>query len=899
MNNAAPSNPFPNYTQMSRSLPLWAWHAGRVLSVCSAVGLCILLLVRPAQGLELWWKLAIPLLPLLWLAAPGLWRNLCPLAASNQTPRLARFTRGLTVPGWYREYAPVVGMAAFIVLVASRRPLLNTSGVATAVLIGAALVGALLGGVVFKGKSGWCSSICPLLPVQRIYGQTPFATVPNSHCQPCVGCTTNCYDFNPRVAYLADLYEDDRHYTGYRRFFVGCFPGLILCYFTLPTHISAASDYARFALFTAAAAGSFFLAETLLKISVAKIAAVYGAVAISLFYWYAAPVLSGTLTGSAGTVWFVWPLRVLVWVLAAVWLARTWRKEAVFLEQASAPPPVRLGGQALDAARAQQAGNPEITFEPSGLRLVAKPGATLLDLAESGEQTLEAGCRMGVCGADPVCVVAGLENLSPVSRDEQATLERLGYAENTRMACCARVQGPVTISLTPQRAGGDGAGDKRVAGFAFDPAVRRVVIVGNGIAGVTAADHVRRRHPECEIDVVANEPYPLYNRMGIARLVYGSSAMVGLQLLPDSWYAENRVTCWLNTFASGVDRERQELTLGSGETLAYDRLILATGSDSFVPPIAGYGLPGTFVLRRAADALAIRGFAQSHRAEHAVVAGGGLLGLEAAYALHKIGLHVTVLERGAALLSRQLDARAAELLRDYLEGLGLHISLECEAVELRGGGGGADGEDGVGGAGADVGIRARLREVALRDSRTLPADVFLVAAGIVPLVELAREAGLEVGRGVVVDDALRCAGDPHVYAVGDVAEHRGRVYGLWPAAVEQGEIAAENALGGERRYEGTVPVTMLKVLGVDLLSVGRFAEEEGEEVVALEDSQEHSYRKLVIAEGRVVGAILIARQGDAPLVTEAVKEARDVSGVLEELRRGEWGVLEVGEAVGV
>jgi nitrite reductase (NADH) large subunit len=898
MNNAAPSNPFPPYTQMSRSLPLWAWHAGRVLSVCSAIGLCILLLVRPAQGLELWWKLAIPLLPLLWLLAPGLWRNLCPLAASNQTPRLARFTRGLTVPGWYREYAPVVGMAAFIVLVASRRPLLNTSGVATAVLIGAALVGALLGGVVFKGKSGWCSSICPLLPVQRIYGQTPFATVPNSHCQPCVGCTKNCYDFNPRVAYLADLYEDDRHYTGYRRFFAGSFPGLILCYFTLPAHISAASDYARFALFIAAAAGSFFLAETLLKISVAKIAAVYGAVAISLFYWYAAPVLSGTLTGGASTVWFVWPLRVLVWALAAVWLVRTWRKEAVFLEQASAPPSVRLGGQALDAARAQQADNPEITFQPSGLRLVAKPGATLLDLAESGEQTLEAGCRMGVCGADPVCVVAGLENLSPVSRDEQATLDRLGYAENTRMACCARVQGPVTISLTPQRAAGDGAGDKRVEGFAFDPAVRRVVIVGNGIAGVTAADHVRRRHPECEIDVVANEPYPLYNRMGIARLVYGSSAMVGLQLLPDSWYAENRVTCWLNTFASRVDRERQELTLGSGETLAYDRLILATGSDSFVPPIEGYGLPGSFVLRRAADALAIRGFAQSRRAEHAVVAGGGLLGLEAAYALHKIGLHVTVLERGAALLSRQLDARAAELLRDYLEGLGLHISLECEVVKLRGDAGG-DGEDGVGGAGADVGTRARLHEVALRDGRTLPADVFLVAAGIVPLVELAREAGLEVGRGVVVDDALRCADDPHVYAVGDVAEHRGRVYGLWPAAVEQGEIAAENALGGERRYEGTVPVTMLKVLGVDLLSVGRFEGGEGEEVVALEDSQEHSYRKLVIAEGRVVGAILIARQGDAPLVTEAVKEGRDVSGVLEELRRGEWGVLRAGEAVGV
>ncbi len=805
----------------------------------------------------------------MWLTAPGLWRNICPLAASNQTPRLFRFTRGLTIPDWYREYAPVVGMTAFILLVASRGPLFNTSGVATAVLIGTSLAGALVGGVVFKGKSGWCSSMCPLLPVQRIYGQTPFATVPNTHCQPCVGCTKNCYDFNPRVAYLADLYEEDRHYTGYRKFFVGAFPGLILCYFTLPADISAGADYARFALYVGASAGSFFLAETLLKVTVNKITAVYGAVAISLFYWYSSKVLAGTLTGSTSTGWFVWGLRGVVWALAAVWLVRTWRKEAVFVEQATAPPPVRLGGEGSQAARAQQAGNPEITFEPSGLRLVAKPGATLLEIAESAEQSIEAGCRMGVCGADPVCVVAGMEHLSPVSDDEQATLERLGYAENTRMACCARINGPVTISLTPERAGA--APSQRVEGFEYDPEVQRVVIVGNGIAGVTAADHVRRRHPDCEIDVVADEPYPLYNRMGIARLVYGRSAMVGLQLLPDAWYEDNQVTCWLNTRATALDRERRELTLGTGETLPYDRLILATGSDSFLPEIEGYGVQGTFVLRRAADAFAIRTFAQEHGAQNAVIAGGGLLGLEAAYALRKIGLHVTVLERGPTLLSRQLDGRSAELLSDYLQGLGLHISLAAETAALHA-------------------SEGRLREVALADGSTLPADVFLVAAGITPLVELARGSGLEVGRGIVVDDAMRCS-DPAIFAVGDVAEHSGRIYGLWPAAVEQGEIAAENALGGTRLYAGTVPVTMLKVVGVDLLSIGRFQEQEGDTVIVLEDEQEHSYRKLVIERDRIVGAILIARQQDSPHVTNAVKDGRDVSSLLDALRRGDWDVL--------
>jgi nitrite reductase (NADH) large subunit len=865
-----PANPFPNYTQLRKHAPVWVWHVGRVVSVAAAIGLCVVLVTAPATGLTLWWKLAVPLLPAVWLTVPGLWRNLCPLAASNQTPRLLRFTRGLTVPAWYREYAPVVGMAAFMVLVASRQPVFNQSGPATAALIGLSLVGAFTGGLVFKGKSGWCSSICPLLPVQRVYGQTPYVTVANSHCQPCVGCTSNCYDFNPRVAYLADLYEEDDHYTGYRKLFVGALPGLVYCYFTLPGHISAVNDYARFAAYITASAGSFFAAEAVLKVSVNKITALYGGAAISAYYWFAAPVLAGTLLGDSRSAWFVWTVRGAVWVLAGAWVVRTWAKEAVFVEQAvAAAAPVSIGGAGLRAARAEQAGDPEITFAPSGLRVAARPGATLLELAEGSEQPIEAGCRIGVCGADPICVVDGMENLSPPGRDEQGTLDRLGYAANTRMACCARINGPVTISLTPERHGRSQV--KPIPNFDFDPAVSRVVVVGNGIAGVTAADHVRRRHPECRIDVIANEPYPLYNRMGIGRLVHGKSAMVGLQLLPDSWYEDNEITCWLNTWATRLDCDKREVSLGTGETLAYDRLILATGSDAFVPPIDGFGAPGTFVLRRAADAFAVRGFAQQHAAKTAVVAGGGLLGLEAAYALRKLGLDVVVLERSPGLLSRQLDERSAELLREYLTNLGLHISLMCEAASVETAGG-------------------RVCGVRLTDGRVLAADVLMVAAGISPLVDLAAQAGAEIGRGIVVDDGLRTS-LADVFAVGDAAEHRGRIYGLWPAAVDQGEIAAENALGGDRRYEGTVPVTMLKVVGVDLLSVGRFTEETGDTVVRLEDAVAHTYRKLVIADGRIVGAILVGGQQDAPHVTRAVKERLDVSALTADLERGEWDGL--------
>lgn len=364
---SASRSPFPNYMLMRRRVPLWVWHAGRVLSVAAAFVECALLVVDKKLGLNLWWKVAIPLLPAVWLSAPGLWRNLCPLAAFNQTPRLFKFTRGLELPDWYREYAPVVGMVAFIVLVASREPLFNGSGIATAVLIGASLVGAFAGGLVFKGKSGWCSSICPLLPVQRVYGQTPYVMVPNSHCQTCVGCTKNCYDFNPRVAWLADMADPDRHYTGYWRFFVGAFPGLILCYFTLPQHISTGGNYGRFAVYIGVSAASFFLAETLLKVSAHRITTVYAAAAISLYYWYAPRVLSRTITGEADAAWLVWGLRGIVWALAAAWVLRTWHKEDVFIAAGEAGVGTsRVTSGGLAAARAARAADPEVTIAPSG-----------------------------------------------------------------------------------------------------------------------------------------------------------------------------------------------------------------------------------------------------------------------------------------------------------------------------------------------------------------------------------------------------------------------------------------------------------------------------------------------------------------------------------------------------
>ncbi|MEM7532532.1 MAG: FAD-dependent oxidoreductase [Chloroflexota bacterium] len=866
---------FPNYMQMRQPLPIPVWHGIRILSVGIALGLCLTLFIQPELGLFMLWRVIIPFVPLLFFIAPGIWRNICPLAAMNQTPRVFQFTKGLTTPNWFKEYGYVIGISLFLIIVSSRKVVFNTNGPAAAVLILLLLAAAFTMGNFFKGKSGWCSSICPLLPVQRIYGQTPFVTVPNSHCQPCVGCTKNCYDFNPRVAYLADMYEDDRHFSAYRKFFVGLFPGFIFAFYTLPSvpEISALDLYSRFAIYCLFSVGSFYLVESFVKATASKITVVYGAIALNLYYWFNSMTIA-TLFPDAYSEGLTWGVRAVVFALTMFWVYRTYEKEGLFVEQTIAPRNApSANNDSLVTHQKSMVGNPEVIID--GKRIVIEKGRTILEVAEANGLHIESGCRMGVCGADPICVEEGMEYMSKMTNDEKGTLERLGLAKNTRMACVTRIRGNAKIKLEPERP--DVFSSSVVNGFKYDESVEKVVIIGNGIAGVTAADHARRRHPKTEIHLIGRERHHLYNRMGITRLIYGRSAMQGLYLMPEKWYDDYKITTWLNTHAAGVDTKAKTVALGTGESLPYDRLILTTGSRSFVPPIEGYGMAGSFVLREAEDAMAIRAFAQERVCRTAVVAGGGLLGLEAAYGLHKLGMKVAVLERGDSLLRRQLDARGGYFLQSYLEKLGIEIVTSASASALTG--------------------DNRVQEVVMQDGRTLPCDIFLVAAGIRSELELANDIGLDTNRGILVNENMQTS-LPDIYAAGDVAEFNGKVMGLWPVSVSQGEVAAAHAVGGEAAdaiYEEIVPVTMLKVVGTDLTSIGRFLPEGDEIEIAHEDLDEHRYRKLVVSQqgGKaiIVGAILMGYPQEAPAVSAAVKEAVDVSADLDKLKAGDWKPL--------
>jgi NAD(P)H-nitrite reductase large subunit len=293
-----------------------------------------------------------------------------------------------------------------------------------------------------------------------------------------------------------------------------------------------------------------------------------------------------------------------------------------------------------------------------------------------------------------------------------------------------------------------------------------------------------------------------------------------------------------------------------------------------VPPsIEGFGRPGTFVVRDAGDAIALRAYAQEHGCKRAVVAGAGLLGLEAAHAIHSLGLKTTVLDRGTRLLAKQIDARCSELVYEYLQGLGIDVLYHAETKSLPG--------------------RGPIKNVLLTDDRKIPCDIFVVAVGIKPNAELAKAAGIDVKRGVLVDDYMRTS-VAGVFAAGDVAEHRGMVTGLWPTAVKQAEVAANNALGGSDHVDFEPAVCILKGVGLDLTSAGRFEEAEGDTVIIPDESFEPSYRKLVIAPDQTVAGMIVLghHPEDISAATAAVKKRVVVPhSWLYDLRQGNWKVL--------
>lgn len=397
----------------------------------------------------------------------------------------------------------------------------------------------------------------------------------------------------------------------------------------------------------------------------------------------------------------------------------------------------------------------------------------------------------------------------------------------------------------------------------------KLVVIGNGMAGIRAIEELLRIAPELyEITVFGAEPHPNYNRILLSPVLAGEQTVDQIILNPLSWYAEHGITLHTGKKVTQVDRRSRVVIAEDGTQAAYDRLLIATGSNPFILPVPGKDLQGVIAYRDIADTEMMIQTAQTHR--HAVVIGGGLLGLEAANGLMLRGMQVTVVHVMPWLMERQLDDVAGRLLQKSLEDRGLRFMMGAQTEAL---------------LGDDSG---RVRAVRFKEGQEVPADLVVMAVGIRPNTALAESMGLHCHRGIVVNDTMQTITDPRIYSVGECAAHRGIAYGLVAPLFEQGKVCATHlAEFGIGRYTGSQTSTKLKVTGIDLFSAGNFMGGEGCEEIVLSDPMGGVYKKLVLKDDQLVGACLYGDTVDGSWYFKLLREGRKLGDIRDRLMFGE------------
>ena len=410
----------------------------------------------------------------------------------------------------------------------------------------------------------------------------------------------------------------------------------------------------------------------------------------------------------------------------------------------------------------------------------------------------------------------------------------------------------------------------------------QLVMVGNGMAGVRTLEELLKITPDLyEITIFGAEPHPNYNRILLSPVLAGEQTLEQIVLNDWAWYAEHGITLHAGCTVTEVNRARRtvQAVRGTGETISvpYDRLILATGSNPFMLPIPGKDLDGVLAYRDIADTQAMIDAAAQYR--HAVVIGGGLLGLEAANGLMKRGMQVTVVHAGEWLLDRQLDPTAGQMLQKALQERGMAFLMQAQTEALLGNAAG------------------RVQAVRFNDGSEIPADLVVMAVGIRPNTALAESMRLHVDRGIVVGDTMQTTTDPRIYAVGECAAHRGIAYGLVAPLFEQGRVAANHlAEFGIGRYLGSQTSTKLKVTGIDLFSAGDFMGGAGTEEIVMSDPGAGQYKKLVLKDDKLVGACLYGNTVDGSWYFQLLREGRSVAELRSSLMLGQSNLGEGGHA---
>lgn len=390
----------------------------------------------------------------------------------------------------------------------------------------------------------------------------------------------------------------------------------------------------------------------------------------------------------------------------------------------------------------------------------------------------------------------------------------------------------------------------------------KIVIVGNGISGIFTAQNIRNLDKEVEIDIYSQEKYPYYWRIKIPELISERITLDKLIVYKEDWYKNNRINSYLGKKVSQIKpREKTLIIEGEKRPVSYDKLVLALGSVPNIPPSIKNAInmvgKGVFTLRSVDDALNIRKFIKERGVERAIIIGGGLLGLELARQIKNCNLDTTVVEFFPRLLPRQLDTECGDMLKSEIEKMGIKVVLGATTEEIL--------------------VNGGVQGIKLKDGTILESELVLIQAGIIPTIDIAKESGIKTNKGIIVNHFLETSMDD-VFALGDCIEYNNQIYGIIPACVEQSKILASRILGGKKdEYEGTIPKNTLKVVGINLTSMGQFSPPEeqsgGWEILKRSDKKDCCYQKIVLKDNKLKGAILFGETKNINFVSQNMDKA--------------------------
>jgi nitrite reductase (NADH) large subunit len=390
----------------------------------------------------------------------------------------------------------------------------------------------------------------------------------------------------------------------------------------------------------------------------------------------------------------------------------------------------------------------------------------------------------------------------------------------------------------------------------------KYIIIGNGVAGTTAATNIRKLDQSGKITILTNEALPFYSRIRLIDYLAGEVDEKGLLIYKNDWYEKNNIKLLLNTPVSEIGKDKQQVMTSDGKRLEYDRLLISTGSIPFVPPIPGADKKGVFTLRTLKDANEIINYAK--KVKNILLIGGGVLGLEAGNSLRKTGHKVSVVEFFPSLLPRQMDIKGAKILQAQMENMGFIFYLGAKSKEIIG--------------------DNRVQGLLLEDETKIDCDLIIISAGIRPQAELGKKLGININKGLVVNNRMETDAK-NIYAAGDLVEHSGVFYGIWPAAEKQGEIAGINMAGGNAVYKGTTPSNVLKIVGINLASGGDIDADGKYDSITTKDKDKYIYKKLVIKDNVLSGCILYGDISGYRKILRAIGEKRNIENIRKDLEK--------------